>query len=165
MHKIRVERRVFYPKISQRSCYVQHCTCTGKVAMHSMFNINEFHCGFSTLYYTFTKCILHGNSACSMRFHSRECTRDWKHGGERRRALLLGLGGEQFLLKLGGELRLGGEQFLVRIGKCWESKAPPGRFLPLSALLFSSLSLLSSSPLLLFLFLLLLVSALLLLIC
>ena len=71
--RMRVERRVFYPKISQRSCYIQHCTCTQKVAMHSMFNIKEFHCGFSTLYYTISKCILHGNSACSMRFQCTKC--------------------------------------------------------------------------------------------
>ena len=64
LHKMRVERRVFYPKISQQSCYVQHCTCNQKVAMHSMFNIKEFHCGFSTLLYTISKCILQGNSAC-----------------------------------------------------------------------------------------------------
>jgi len=65
--EIRVQRRVFYPKISHRSCYVQHCTCTQKGAMHSLFNIKEFNAGFSTLYYTLRKCILHGNSAYSVR--------------------------------------------------------------------------------------------------
>ena len=69
---MRVEIRVFYPKISQRSCYVQHFTCTQKVAMHSMFNIKEFNAGFSTLYYTNSKCNLHGYSAFSMRFHCRK---------------------------------------------------------------------------------------------
>ena len=78
LQRMSVDRRVFYPKISQRSCYVQHCTCTQKVAMHSMFNIKEFHCGFSTLYYTFSKCILHGNSACSVRFHCTKCaSKEW----------------------------------------------------------------------------------------
>ena len=70
--EIRVQRRVFYPKISHRSCYVQHCTCTQKVAMHSMFNIKEFNAGFSTLYYTNSKCNLHGYSSFSMRFHCRK---------------------------------------------------------------------------------------------
>ena len=64
LHLMRVERRLFYPKISQRSCYVQHCTCTQKVAMHSMFNIKEFQAGFSTffvcrkqVYFTLEKCV------------------------------------------------------------------------------------------------------------
>ena len=64
LHKMRVERRVFYPKISQRSCYVQHCTCIQKVAMHSMFNIKEFQACFSTffvcckeIYFTWEKCV------------------------------------------------------------------------------------------------------------
>merc|ERR1711946_31220 len=73
MHKMGVERRGFYPKISQRSCYVQPCTCSQKVAKHSMFNIKEFDCGFSTLYFTISKFILHGNSACSMRFQCTKC--------------------------------------------------------------------------------------------
>ena len=47
---MRVERRLFYPKISQRSCYVQHCTCTQKVAIHCMFNIKEFQACFSTFF-------------------------------------------------------------------------------------------------------------------
>ena len=65
--------RLFYPKISQRFCYVQHCTCTQKVAMHSIFNIKEFQACFSTLYYNFRRYILHGNSAYSVGLHSREC--------------------------------------------------------------------------------------------
>merc|ERR1711911_80035 len=73
LHKMRVERRVFYPKLSPRSCYVQHCTCTQKVAMHSAFNIKECQPAFLTLYYTISKCNLHGNSACSMRFNWKEC--------------------------------------------------------------------------------------------
>ena len=73
LQRMRVERRVFYPKISQRSCYVQHCTCAEKGAMHSLFNIKEFNAGFSTLYYTLRKCFLHGNSACNVRFHCTKC--------------------------------------------------------------------------------------------
>ena len=73
LQRMSVDRRVFYPKISQRSCHIQHSTCTKKVAMHSMSNIKEFHCGFSSLYYTISKCILHWKSACSMRLHCREC--------------------------------------------------------------------------------------------
>ena len=37
-----------------------------------MFNIKQFHFGFSTLYYTIIKYILHGNGACSMCFNWRE---------------------------------------------------------------------------------------------
>ena len=73
LQRMRVERRVFYPKISQRSCNVQHCTCTQKVAMHCMFNIKEVQACFSTLYYTFSNCILHWNSAYSVGFHCRKC--------------------------------------------------------------------------------------------
>ena len=54
---MRVERRVFYPKISQRSFYVQHCTCTQKVPIHSMFNIIVFQASFSTYYFTWEKCV------------------------------------------------------------------------------------------------------------
>ena len=57
LQRMRVERRVFYPKISKRSWNVQHCICTQKVAMHYMFNIKEFQACFSTLYYTISKCI------------------------------------------------------------------------------------------------------------
>ena len=42
-------RRVFYSKIVHRSCYVQHFTCTQKVAVHCMFNIKEFQTYFLTL--------------------------------------------------------------------------------------------------------------------
>merc|ERR1711911_500609 len=38
-----------------------------------MFNIKEFQAAFLTLYYTIIKCILDGNSACSMRFHCTNC--------------------------------------------------------------------------------------------
>ena len=55
-------------------CVHLHCTCTKKVAMHSLFNIKEFNAGFSTLYYTLSKCILHGNSAYSVGLHCKECT-------------------------------------------------------------------------------------------
>ena len=59
---------------TQRSWYIQHCTCTQKVAMHSMFNIKEFQAAFSTLYCTVGKCILHRKSAYSVRLHYKECS-------------------------------------------------------------------------------------------
>merc|ERR1711911_394906 len=52
--------------ISQRSCHVQHSTCNQNVAIHSMFNIQEFQAAFSPLYCTVSKCILHGKSAYSV---------------------------------------------------------------------------------------------------
>ena len=73
LQRMRVKRRVFYPKIPQLPCYLQHCTFTQKVAIHCIFNIKEFQVCFSTLYYTFSKCILHGNSAYSMGLHCRAC--------------------------------------------------------------------------------------------
>ena len=64
MQRMGIERRVFYPKISRRSCYAQHCTCTQKLAMHSMFNKKEFQAGFSTffvcrkqVYFSLEKCV------------------------------------------------------------------------------------------------------------
>ena len=66
LHRICVESRVFYPTISQRSCHVQHSTCNQNVAIHSMFNIQEFQAAFSPLYFTVSKCILHGKSANSV---------------------------------------------------------------------------------------------------
>ena len=56
----------FYPTISQRSCHVKHSTCNQNVAIHSLFNIQEFQAAFSPLYFTVSKCILHGNSAYSV---------------------------------------------------------------------------------------------------
>ena len=50
-------QRMFYPKISKRSCYVQHFTCTQKVAMHSMFKTKELQACFSTFYFTWEKCV------------------------------------------------------------------------------------------------------------
>jgi len=38
----RVVVRMFYPLLSQRSCHIQHCSCNQLIAMHSMFNIQEF---------------------------------------------------------------------------------------------------------------------------
>ena len=73
LNRMRVERRVFYPKIIQRSCYVLHCSCTQKVAIHCIFNIKEFQAWFSTLYYAFSKCIFHGNGAYSVGLHCRLC--------------------------------------------------------------------------------------------
>ena len=63
LHRMHVESRVFYTTISQRSCHVQHSTCNQNVAIHSMFNTQEFQAGFSTLYCTVSKCVLHRKSA------------------------------------------------------------------------------------------------------
>ena len=54
---------MFYPTISQRSYHVQHSTCNKNVAIHSKFNTQEFQAGFSTLYCTVSKCVLHRKSA------------------------------------------------------------------------------------------------------
>ena len=54
---------MFYPTLSQRSCHVQHSTCNQNIAINSTLNINEFQVSFSPLYYTVSKCILHGKSA------------------------------------------------------------------------------------------------------
>ena len=72
LHWIRVESRVFYPTISQRSCHVQHSTCNQNVAIYSMFNIQEFQAAFSPLCCTVSTCILHGKTGYSVRsvFHS-----------------------------------------------------------------------------------------------
>ena len=57
LQRMRVERRLFYPKLSQRSCNLQHFTCTQRVAMHSIFNKKEFQAFFSTNYFTWEKCV------------------------------------------------------------------------------------------------------------
>merc|ERR1711911_367765 len=61
-----VESRVFYPTISQRSCHVMLSTCNQNVAIHSMFNIQEFQAAFSPLYCTLRQSILNGKSAYSV---------------------------------------------------------------------------------------------------
>ena len=66
LHWIRVESRVFFPTISQRSCHAQHSTCNQNIAIHSTFNINEFQASFLPLYCTESKCILQGKSAYSV---------------------------------------------------------------------------------------------------
>merc|ERR1711946_100087 len=38
-----------------------------------MFNIQEFQASFSPLYFTVSKCILHGKSANSVLLHCTEC--------------------------------------------------------------------------------------------
>ena len=43
-----IESRVFYTTISQRSCHVQHSTCSQCAVGHSFFNIQEFQTAFST---------------------------------------------------------------------------------------------------------------------
>ena len=60
---MRVESRLLYTTISQRSYRVQHSTCNQNVAIHSMFNTQEFQAGFSTLYCTLSECVLHRKSA------------------------------------------------------------------------------------------------------
>ena len=50
-------RRVFYSKISHRSYYAQHFTCTQKLAIHTIFKTNEFQACFSTFYFTWEKCV------------------------------------------------------------------------------------------------------------
>ena len=62
LHRMHVVSRVFYATISQRSCHVQHSTCNKNVAIHSKFNTQEFQAGFSTLYCTVSKCVLHRKS-------------------------------------------------------------------------------------------------------
>jgi len=59
LHRMRVESQVFYAKISQRSCLVQHSNCNQNVFIHSIFNIQEFQASFSLWYCTLSKCILH----------------------------------------------------------------------------------------------------------
>ena len=71
LQSMRVERRVFYSKISKRYCYVQHCSCTQKAAMHSMFNINEFQACFSTYYFTWKKCVQCAFASQRMRVERR----------------------------------------------------------------------------------------------
>ena len=78
LHIMHVETRMFYRKISQRSCHVQHCTYFPYLAIYYMFNIEEFQAALSTLYSTIKKSILHGKSAYSMRLHCTECA--LKHG-------------------------------------------------------------------------------------
>ena len=52
--------------ILQRSCHVLNSTCNQNVAIHSMFNIQEFQTAFSTLHCTVSKRILHGKSGYSV---------------------------------------------------------------------------------------------------
>ena len=62
LHRMRVESRLLYTTISQRSYHVQHSTCNKNVAIHSKFNTQEFQARFSTLYCTVSKCVLHRKS-------------------------------------------------------------------------------------------------------
>ena len=66
LQRICVETRVFYPTISQRSCSAQHSTFRQNVAIHSIFNIQEFQTAFSTLHCTVSKRILYGKSGYSL---------------------------------------------------------------------------------------------------
>ena len=66
LQRMSVERWMFYPKISQRSYYVEHCSCTQKLAVNSIFKTNEFQACFSTFYFTW-------ENAYSVRLHCREC--------------------------------------------------------------------------------------------
>ena len=60
MRRMCVGTVVFYPTISQWSCHVQHYTCSQNVAVHPMFNIQEFQAAYSMIFFTVRKCILHG---------------------------------------------------------------------------------------------------------
>ena len=71
LHRMRVERRLFYPMISKESHYVQHCTCTQKVAIYCMFNKKEFQACFSTFYFTWEYCIQCGFAFQRMRVERR----------------------------------------------------------------------------------------------
>ena len=62
LQRMRVESRVFYPTILQRSCNVQHSTSNQNVAIHSKFSIQEFQAAFSPLYCTVRQRIIHGKS-------------------------------------------------------------------------------------------------------
>ena len=83
LHWMRVERRLFYPKISKRSYYVQHCTCTQNVAIYSIFNIQEFKAAFSTLYCRVSNCNVHRIIVYTALLHWRlgalkvKCFRVW----------------------------------------------------------------------------------------
>ena len=66
LHRMRVESRVFYPTISQRSCHVQHSTLGQNTAEQSVFNIQEFQTAFSTLHCTVRQRILNGKSGYSV---------------------------------------------------------------------------------------------------
>ena len=63
LQRMRVESQWFYLTISQRSCHVQHSTCSQIAVGHSMFNIQEFQNAFSKLHCTVSKCILLGKNA------------------------------------------------------------------------------------------------------
>ena len=67
-------RRVFYPKITQRSCYAKHFTCTQNLARHSMFKTNEFQACYQRFFQAVGKFILYGKSAYSVRLNCIECT-------------------------------------------------------------------------------------------
>ena len=66
LHGMRVESRVFYLSISQRSYHVQHSTCSQNATGHSIFNIHKFQAAFSPLYCIVNKHILHGKCGYSV---------------------------------------------------------------------------------------------------
>merc|ERR1711946_113598 len=48
LYRMQIITKVLHPTISQRSCHIQHSTCTQYVAMYAIFNIQEFQAAFST---------------------------------------------------------------------------------------------------------------------
>ena len=66
LHRMCVQSRVFYPTISQRSCYVQQFTFSQNTAGQSVFNIQEFQTAFSTPHCTVRQRILHGKNSYSV---------------------------------------------------------------------------------------------------
>ena len=73
LDRMRVESGVFYLTISQRSCHVQHSTCSQNTAGQSVFNIQEFLTAFTTLHCTVRQRILHRKCIAlqRMRFETR----------------------------------------------------------------------------------------------
>ena len=63
--------------IQQRSRFVQHCTCTKNVAMHSQFNIQGFQLTVATRYCIVIYCFLDGETVYSVHFFQRVLVKTW----------------------------------------------------------------------------------------
>ena len=75
IHRMCFERQVFYPTISQRSCHVQHCTCTQNVTIYSLLNIQEFEhsvCAFTYNIIAILPCTCTENVANHFMFNINE---------------------------------------------------------------------------------------------
>ena len=77
LRRMCVETQVFYTITSKQSFHIQHWTIYQNVAMHSIFNLQEFHSAFSTRYCSIINCILHGLTIYGVRLHCAE--RGLKH--------------------------------------------------------------------------------------